>query len=1141
MVEQFGLPSARGATVQVVQVRKGREKSRGQGLLLDLGNDGTVVLTCHHVIAPVAPGELFVRVPQDDGQLGSRIRTTYDADRSRPEIDAVVLRVDQGLAPGRNNPLLHALSLDTYNSRLKATCLTHLQPDNFDLRVGPSTHLNLSAQVPGAWPNPPAEYRLRAFRAIDPSDTKPGISGGVVVCEDGVLGLVHFARAESAARQREAYIVPITAWGRDWPALTALVEPLIDRQLRFSANIQPARDLIVGADIMVEEYRPDIYLEREADQKALAAFRASGNVVVVGRPLSGKTRLVLQLVRQSPDTLVVIPRTDRPPQTFENAGLSGKSLLLLFDDVHRVAETIRPLEWQERMREASGQPCKAIFTSRDGSDWKRVTKSQGRLIEVIGDAGIVATSYIGDRGQDMSRAQGEQLATAFGMSRDEFTRRFDGTPGSLSLDIREMRGRYARLRDLYIGEVAASRLLDAAKLLFQAYQPRFTRSLLKAVSDTILGDSVVSAEVWGTIERRTSEEGFGRFDTTGDFQSYRPYLERAVEYTATVNELKKLLLLLQSIQDRIGCYLLGISLMSKARSLAEEALKAALPDVAEANNALGVLLAQQPGREQEAEKFFLAGVAEGIELAYVNYAHLLARLDGRAHEAEVWLREAIGRGVTQAYESLGNHLRTLPGREKETEDAYRQGSQAGDAHSTYNLGTYLMLQPGREEEAEQILRRAIQEERPEAYRNLGILLRNLGRVHEALKAYRHAIKNGDTGAYNHVAELLFENGFRKTAVRTLQAAIELGDSLAHANLGVYLVKQGRLRAGIGKFRDGIRAGDAVGYKHVAVLLAERGLGSAAEDFFRRAVEEDVASARSGLAALLQSQPDRQEEAEQILRDGAAAGDAKASLNLGVLLGARFFQQQADGKQADWSLASDAARAYRRALASGTTAALLPLGVMLAQTPGSEVEGCALVRHAIALKIPKADEMYSILDREGGCHRIADFSRSEHFGTSGGGMRTFTWQKPHLQGLGPRIKVVLWVHPDKEAELKATEQPLPDFIRGDALIDTGTSHSIIRTDLAETLGLTRIGDASVKGAGSGNIVSSEYTLSIVILDPDEGMVNGVPLQLSAITSDLEGQNLSCVIGRDALSLAEFRYDPLHGKFSLTFDLPEHNPA
>jgi uncharacterized membrane protein YebE (DUF533 family) len=69
--------------------------------------------------------------------------------------------------------------------------------------------------------------------------------------------------------------------------------------------------------------------------------------------------------------------------------------------------------------------------------------------------------------------------------------------------------------------------------------------------------------------------------------------------------------------------------MNRAGELAEEALKAALPDVAEANNAMGVLLAQQPEREVEAEVFYHAGIAAGVELAYINYAHLLARTPGR--------------------------------------------------------------------------------------------------------------------------------------------------------------------------------------------------------------------------------------------------------------------------------------------------------------------------------------------------------------------------------------------------------------------------------------------------------------------------------------------------------------------------------
>ncbi len=178
-----GIQAARNATAYVCD-REGNH--RGQDLLLDLGSEGPVVLTCHHVIAPVKVDDLRVMVPGSDGHLGNPSTVHYDEDRSRPDKDAVVLRLEDVQRDER--PLLHKLDLDRYSGSLQATVLTHLVPNNFNAEVRPSTPLEIEAER-GGWPGAPECYKLRAFRLRTPDDAREGISGGVVLCEEGVLGL----------------------------------------------------------------------------------------------------------------------------------------------------------------------------------------------------------------------------------------------------------------------------------------------------------------------------------------------------------------------------------------------------------------------------------------------------------------------------------------------------------------------------------------------------------------------------------------------------------------------------------------------------------------------------------------------------------------------------------------------------------------------------------------------------------------------------------------------------------------------------------------------------------------------------------------------------------------------------------------
>ena len=104
MAGERGLKAARSATVQICE-SSGR--ALGRGLLLALDGEGCTVLTCHHVVAETDPANLRVRRGGSAGGLEEAVPARLDEAASRPERDAVVLRVD---APWKvRNPLLHAI------------------------------------------------------------------------------------------------------------------------------------------------------------------------------------------------------------------------------------------------------------------------------------------------------------------------------------------------------------------------------------------------------------------------------------------------------------------------------------------------------------------------------------------------------------------------------------------------------------------------------------------------------------------------------------------------------------------------------------------------------------------------------------------------------------------------------------------------------------------------------------------------------------------------------------------------------------------------------------------------------------------------------------------------------------------------
>jgi len=230
-------------------------------------------------------------------------------------------------------------------------------------------------------------------------------------------------------------------WAEGWPELEKLIEPLVDSALANASTIERPGNLEVGIDIVIEGYREDLYIVPLALDRARSLLAERGAAIIIGKPKSGKTRLALELLHEQADTFVVVPHADIPPAQFEPAGLAGRQLVLFLDDLQQAAPTMDPLGWW-RLKQATGKRCLILCTSRDGRDWQRV-QEQPRLktlLAAVDDRLVVSVSA---DGTEFTREQADQLAASLRLSAAEVERRFDGTPGSLALDLTEMRRRCA--------------------------------------------------------------------------------------------------------------------------------------------------------------------------------------------------------------------------------------------------------------------------------------------------------------------------------------------------------------------------------------------------------------------------------------------------------------------------------------------------------------------------------------------------------------------------------------------------------------------------------------------------------------------------------------------------------------------------
>ena len=873
-----GLEAARDATVRICSAAGSH---RGQGLLIDLGAEGSVVLTCHHVIAPLAEDDLYVAVPEPDGRLKEPVRALYDRLRSHPDSDAVVLRL-HGVET-RAPPLLHELDPGAYSGDLRAIGITHLEPARFSARLSTSTPLEIPVSTRGTWPDPPTAYTIPfAFRLADPSDAREGISGAVVVCEAGVVGLAHFGRAAAARHEREDYLVPLRVWAEGWPALEDLIEPLVDSVLWNAATFTRPRRLDVGTDVVIAGYREDVYLEPPALGPARSALAERGGVVVVGKPKSGKTRLALELLRDQTDALVLVPHLDVPPAEFEPAGLAGRDLVLFFDDLQQAGPSSDPLMWQRRLEAATDRPCPIICTSRDGRDWKRV-QEHPRLQALLAQLGGQAVVLTSGEGAELTHEQGEELAALLGLSAAEVERRFDGTPGSLVLDLADMRRRYEELREEARGDVSFARLLDSAKLLHVANQSRLLSIVLRTVAERVRGKQELSSELWETLERRTEEDGFGRFaEPEREFRTYRPYLEECVAYEPSVADVEALLPILVEREDAYGLW----NLAQVLRANYESAESARAFDEAErllrssaaagdwfAAHLVGILAAERD-EWAEAEKWWWVAAQQGQHLASAfNLGMSFARRGDVAAAVDMLRKVALHDDPIAA--RAGPHLATLLEEQSDYDRAewwYRHAAESGEVEAAVELGRFLDRQ-GNTAEAEHWYRQAAEEGHVLAGQYLGVLLLQRGEEAEAEQLFRRAAEAGSSDSAFNLGQMLSARD-EQEAEQWFRQAANAGDSDAAFILGVRSVRRGDEAEAEQWYRQAAEAGDAKAANNLALMLLDRDEKVEAEQWFRQAADTGHVNAAMELSWLLLERGERI-EGKRWMQLAADAGSAPA--------------------------------------------------------------------------------------------------------------------------------------------------------------------------------------------------------------------------------------------------------------------------
>jgi hypothetical protein len=139
--------------------------------------------------------------------------------------------------------------------------------------------------------------------------------------------------------------------------------------------------------------------------------------------------------------------------------------------------------------------------------------------------------------------------------------------------------------------------------------------------------------------------------------------------------------------------------------------------------------------------------------------------------------------------------------------------------------------------------------------------------------------------------------------------------------------------------------------------------------------------------------------------------------------------------------------------------------------------------------------------------------------------TFAAQAPNLRYFGPVIEGEITLTAIAAATMQAAGNPLPHPVRIAAMIDTGTSASVIRQGIAAQFCLDPVGMKFVDTPTASNVPCPEYRVRMQFA-PD------FALDVDVIEMPLRKQHIDCLIVRDVLARGVFIYLGSGNAFTLS---------
>lgn len=189
-------------------------------------------------------------------------------------------------------------------------------------------------------------------------------------------------------------------------------------------------------EILGERPCEDYYMDRSVDELILNRLDSKQNILIIGQPLSGKTRAVYNAFKRSPKKYHVLVPRSVPMSVFQipTDYFFRRNKVIFIDDLQHYIE--KQDNYHLLFRQAQLKDLPIIAACHSGKEFTKVKNKlteQNLNIDIIFGSGVAEVEKI-------SADTGKQVAEKLGMKWD--TVKFNGTIGSIFMRLSEMERRF---------------------------------------------------------------------------------------------------------------------------------------------------------------------------------------------------------------------------------------------------------------------------------------------------------------------------------------------------------------------------------------------------------------------------------------------------------------------------------------------------------------------------------------------------------------------------------------------------------------------------------------------------------------------------------------------------------------------------